>query len=521
MSAFFRCRLLHACTTLEKEGASMKVVVIGAGIAGLSAACYARMNGYEAEVFESHTLPGGMCSTWKRGDFLFDGCIHWLSGSGPRSAFHAYWKELGVLENRPIIDHDVFYRFLGSDGRQFSLYADPARLERHIVELSPADAEPAALLRRLVTSFASRSLLPDKPMELLGPLDIARLVFTMMPVMKDLGFAQKTTVGEFSRRFKDPLVRESLPLTLSAPGGSLIALAATLADFHNRTAGFPRGGSLEVARAIEGRLHGLGGRIRYGARVQRVIVENGRAVGIALEDGSTERADTVISAADLRQTQDRLLGGAWPHPVYDALFAEAPLYPSGMQVSLGLSTDFTEHSDCAGFFLQLKEPRMIGGTRIGWLSLTNYHFDRSLSPGGGTVVTALVPADYDHWANLRADKAAYRAAKAEVLAEVVAILDRQFPGLAAAVVQSDVATPATYHRYTGSYRGSYMTWIMTPVTTRKFRLIPKTIPGLEGFYQAGMWVMAPGGLPTAAKTARDVVQLMCRRDGKKFRAAMP
>ena len=113
-------------------------------------------------------------TTWKRGDFLFDGCIHWLSGSGPKSSFHKYWQELGVLKGRHIIDHDVFYRVVGADGRELTLYADADRLERHIVELSPADAEPAAALRRMVKAFASHSLLPDKAMELMGPLDMAR-----------------------------------------------------------------------------------------------------------------------------------------------------------------------------------------------------------------------------------------------------------------------------------------------------------------------------------------------------------
>jgi uncharacterized protein with NAD-binding domain and iron-sulfur cluster len=41
-----------------------KIIIIGAGMAGLSAGCYARMNGYEAEIYESHSLPGGLCAAW-------------------------------------------------------------------------------------------------------------------------------------------------------------------------------------------------------------------------------------------------------------------------------------------------------------------------------------------------------------------------------------------------------------------------------------------------------------------------
>ena len=103
---------------------------------------------------------------------------------------------------------------------------------------------------------------------------------------------------------------------------------------------------------------------------------------------------------------------------------------------------------------------------------------------------------------------------------VVDALERQWPGFRGSVEQADVATPLTYRRYTGTWRGAYMTWVMTPATMAKFRLIPKTLPGLDNFYQAGMWVMAPGGVPTAVKTARDVVHLVCRRDGRRFVTTM-
>ena len=278
-----------------------KVLIIGGGVAGLSAGCYARMNGYEAEIHESHTIPGGLCTTWKRGRYLFDGSLEWLVGSAASSPFHKYWREVGALAGTPILDREIFYQFLGRDGRRLCFYADADRLERHLVELSPGDAEPAAHLRRLVKAFASRSLLPDKPMELLGPLDIARLILGMLPVMKEMGYAQKTTTAEFAAKFKDPLIRDGLQISLALPECSLLSLVATLADFHNHAAGFPKGGSLELSRRIEARYLALGGRVEYRSKVARILVENGKAVGAALADGREVRADYVIGAADLHE----------------------------------------------------------------------------------------------------------------------------------------------------------------------------------------------------------------------------
>jgi cation diffusion facilitator CzcD-associated flavoprotein CzcO len=68
-----------------------KAAIIGAGVAGLSAGCYARMNGYDAEIYESHSLPGGVCASWRRGEYLFDHCRHWVLGSGRGEASPCAW----------------------------------------------------------------------------------------------------------------------------------------------------------------------------------------------------------------------------------------------------------------------------------------------------------------------------------------------------------------------------------------------------------------------------------------------
>ena len=58
-----------------------RMVIIGAGIAGLSSGCYALMNGYKTTIFEMHTVPGGLCTAWKRKGYTFDISMHMLTGS--------------------------------------------------------------------------------------------------------------------------------------------------------------------------------------------------------------------------------------------------------------------------------------------------------------------------------------------------------------------------------------------------------------------------------------------------------
>ncbi|MCK5047636.1 MAG: oleate hydratase, partial [Candidatus Heimdallarchaeota archaeon] len=106
-----------------------KVVIIGAGIAGLSAGCYLQMNGYKSEIFELHDISGGLCTSWERKGYTFDGCIHWLVGSSPANSLYDIWTELGGIDKKTeFIDSEVFTRIEGKDGKYFTVYTDVDKL---------------------------------------------------------------------------------------------------------------------------------------------------------------------------------------------------------------------------------------------------------------------------------------------------------------------------------------------------------------------------------------------------------
>jgi phytoene dehydrogenase-like protein len=115
------------------------IIIIGAGIAGLSAGCYGQMNGYQTRIFELHDKPGGVCTSWKRKDYTVDGCIHWLIGSAKDSSLYHIWEELGAVQGRQFVNFDEFSRVEDEHGKAFSVYANLDALEKHMLELAPAD----------------------------------------------------------------------------------------------------------------------------------------------------------------------------------------------------------------------------------------------------------------------------------------------------------------------------------------------------------------------------------------------
>ncbi|MEI7727727.1 MAG: NAD(P)/FAD-dependent oxidoreductase [Bacteroidota bacterium] len=497
-----------------------KIVVIGAGIAGLSAGCYARMNGYEAEIYEAHNIPGGLCTSWKRGEYTIDGCLQWLTGSAPGNSFYRIWKELGAIQGRKMYDREEFCRFTGTDGRTFIAYCNVDRLEKHMKDLSPDDAETTELFCRLVRKFTTFEAPLGKAFELYSFTDYARMMWKMLPYMKDLGFCTRLTIGDFAGRFKDPFLREVFPMIIDSADMSLFVLVTTMALLHIKAGGFPEGGSLAFARSIEQRFISLGGKVFYDKSVEKILVKDGSACGIQLQNGEQISAGYVISCADLRTTVYKMLNGKYIEPQHEVLFRTAKIYHSSVQVSFGMNMDLTQEPGCVADITKLEMPMLIGDEKMEWLRVYNYSFDETLAPKGKTVVLCLFPVEnFDYWEKLYADKAVYKAEKERIASVVAEELERKYPGFKSCIEITDVLSPGTYVRYTGNYHGTYMTWVMTPNLMKRYRLVKKTLPGLKNFWLSGMWVQPPGGVPSGAKSSRDILQLICRQDNKKFRTS--
>ena len=114
------------------------IIIIGAGLGGMSAGIYSQMNGYQTQIFEMHTLPGGQCTSWKRQDYTFDICIHHFFGASPNSKLYQLWKELGVMPRETVRPQDCV-SVLSPDGKLFMDYYDLDKLEAHLNQISPAD----------------------------------------------------------------------------------------------------------------------------------------------------------------------------------------------------------------------------------------------------------------------------------------------------------------------------------------------------------------------------------------------
>ncbi len=489
-----------------------KLLIIGGGVAGLSAGIYGRMNGYDTEIFEMHTIPGGVCTAWKRGDYLFDGCIHWLVGSKPGNDFHTIWKELGAIKERKIYDHEQFVQ-LHIGGKTVHFYTDIDRFEKHLLELAPEDEKEIRRLAKSIRKLTRLEMAVLKPTALFTVAEWVRYGIKMFPFLGEMMRLLSTPMTDFARRFKNPTLRTAFSTIFPIDGFALGFFAITMAWMHNKTAGVPEGGSLPFALNLKKRYESLGGVLHLGKKVTGITVENGIAVGITLADGTTRRGDTVISAADGHSTLFNLLEGKYLTKKLKRYYADPILFPATLQISLGVRRDL--RADPHTVARVLDQPVIIGGLPQPSVTVQNYSFDPSFAPAGKSVIVCYLFTDYDHWEKLyTTDRAAYEKEKTKAADDLIALLERWYPGIGGEVEVRDVATPMTYVRYTANWRGAWEGWAPT-VKTFKWK-IPTELPGLKNFHMIGQWTTPGGGLPPAAMQGRNLIQILCDRDGRPF-----
>jgi phytoene dehydrogenase-like protein len=494
------------------------LIIVGAGISGLTAGCYAQLNGYSTTIFEMHSLPGGLCTAWERKGYKWDSSMHMLTGSvtGP---FHQMWKELGVIRKFKFHYHDHMTQ-VESGGKKLLLSTDRDQLERDMLDQSPEDA---GLIRELLDHIYGQGIINAallKPPEWNNLLDSLKLFVMILPSLGMFRKYGRVSLQEFTSRFKDPFLRDAIRFFIDSPGWPMpdfpmVAMAGYIKNMIQES-GVPVGGSQQVMFHLESLYKDRGGEVRYKSRVKELIVENDRVLGIRLEDGSEHRAEKVLWAGDGHTLIFDLLGGKYIddriRKIYDTWIPVKPM----LQVTIGVNRDMSK--ELHSYVLGLDEPLVIAGEEHRWMTMLHHSFHGTMAPAGKTALEVWFATDYTYWEELAGNRKEYNAEKKRIVDFCIARLDERWPGFASQVEVAEVATPHTYVRYTGNWKGSPDGWYITTKNMRE-QIPLRTLPGLDGLYMSGQWTVPFAGTVYSAASARQIIQILCRKDHRKFKAA--
>jgi phytoene desaturase len=488
------------------------VIIIGGGLAGLSAGLYTARNGFAPHIFEHHTRPGGVCATWERKGYVFDGCVQMLMGARPGHALRALYEEAGALESLTLEPIHHLQRLVDEQtGDALDITSDLDRLEQDVRAIEPRDQRTIASL--LATARALRDL--DVPLQ--SPREIPDVMGSLAQLWRlrrVIAFSIRCPIAvcDLVQRLHNPFLRWAFARVF-VPEMPVALLAVFLGQLAGGQLMRPTvtGPSEKLVEGIMRRYLASGGRITLGSRVDRILVEQDRAVGIRLAGGVERSGDFVVSAADGRATIFEMLEGRYVDAAIRERYSTWPITRPIVQIHFGAATRFPTAPSTS--LLALEHPLDSDGERASSL-LVRLGVEHDGSPR--TAVQASFETSFDRWAALYEDPVRYTAEKERVAGEVLARLERHLPGLAGAVEVTDVATPCTFYRYTRNHRGAFEGWLPSREMLRG--QLPKTLPGLDGFYMAGQWVEPGGGIPPALFSGRNVARILCRRERRPFRS---
>jgi phytoene dehydrogenase-like protein len=203
----------------------------------------------------------------------------------------------------------------------------------------------------------------------------------------------------------------------------------------------------------------------------------------------------------------------------DTLREEKPMkvFYSALLFAFGIKKQFNERAHFFRFPLS-KDIISPDGTVYKRMEVHIYNYDKSLAPEGSTVITVcFYTLQGDYWINMRNQQPEkYKSLKKSLAEEVLNHLDSHLVDVKPHVEMIDVATPATFYRYTNNWKGSTQGWLPGENLTAKSP-VKHTINGLKNFYYAGQWCVPGGGIPVALKVGRDVTKLICRDTKKVFK----
>jgi phytoene desaturase len=479
-------------------GRTDRVVVVGAGLAGLATALRLRGAGREVTVVERGDGPGGRAGVVRRGGYVLD------TGPSVFTAPELVADTLAAvgerLEDRlTLVPLETTYRAQFADGSHLDVHADVDAFAAEVEALAgPAEAaalrrylaDLAELYRLQLRTFIDRNL--DTPLDLLGP--------ELWALARRGGFGRLSS--HVARFFDDDRLRRLFSFQALYAGVSPFRAIAAYAVIAQLDIGagvwHPVGGIGAVPRAMAAAAQDAGVVFRYGATVEQLDVRGRRVTGVCLEGGERLPADAVVVTTDV------------PEGLVPGLRRRRPTYsPSCVTLHLGVRDELpgqAHHTISFGAAWQqvfdelTRDGRPMSDPSL--LVSMPSRTDRSLAPDGGQVLSVVAPApnlDPRSGGNPGID---WDALTPRYREEVLGVLEaRGWTGLSDAIEVEHVDTPLTWARQ-GMAAGTPFALAHTFGQTGPFRTPTLPRRGPENVVLAGSSVQPGVGVPMVVISGR-------------------
>ena len=484
-----------------------KILIVGGGVAGLSAGIYAQFNGHQAVIYEQHRVPGGNLTGWQRGEYHIDNCIHWLTGTNPNTNAYKMWRELGVLGDTEIMKLDSLYT-CDYKGKRLSMHRDLNRIKEEMLLTSPDDKAEilkfikAVEILQYICDIGGKS--HDKGCGI-------GFYFRHLPILVRY---HRLSTGDLAKKFKHPALQDFISCFLGKDFAAS-ALLFVFAHFTGENGDIPRGSSYAMAQRMAHRFTALGGELVTGTSVTKIERIGSYATSALLSNGEHVTFDYAIITADPRIAFSSLLDVPMPKQLALEYDDKRLLRFSSYHCAFSCDTDKLDFTGDFIFEIPKEYQEKLHTTH---LILREFSHEKDFAPQGKSIIQSLTfcsEKDCRGFIELKKNPLAYKAHKTEIGRLIQKLITDKFPRLQGKLECIDVWTPATYKRYVCSEIGTFMGFAM-PARYIPPRISPK-IKGLNNVFLATQWQQVPGGLPIAALCGKEATEKICVLEEQKLK----
>ena len=482
-----------------------KILIIGGGVAGLSAGIYAQMNGHQATICERQKTAGGNLTGWQRGEYHIDNCIHWLTGTNPATDTYKIWTDLGALGNVDVYQGNTLYTY-EYKGKRLSLHRDLDKMKEEMLALAPEDKKEILSLIKAVRFLQGISGIGGKKH------NKKYNIFQDLAALPTLGKYHRMTTGELSEKFSNPILKKFIVAMLGKEF-SAMALIMIISTFCGENGGIPKGSSCAMAKRMTQRFLKLGGKLLLKKDAVRINKKNGKANSVTFEDGTRMQADYVIITSDPAVAFKKLLNMDVPKDLEKQYRNPVMSRFSSYQCAFSCDLEKLPFEGDFIFELSAKDKKLLKTENM---IVREFSHEKDFAPKGKNILQTLTfcsEEDCKKFISLRENKVEYKKKKLQIGEAVKRVLITKFPVLKEKLNCIDVWTPATYQRYTDAEIGSFMGFILPS------KAIPRTlnnrVENLKNVILATQWLQAPGGLPIAAKVGKRAIDTILKVESRR------
>lgn len=433
------------------------VIVIGAGLSGLTAASLLSKRGFQVGVIDQAYQPGGSCGIFKRNHVTFDQGSAMLYGFG-EAGFNSHRFVFNCLEE-PIdmIKHDVLYA-VNFEGKRIRFWPDVAQFVEELSQVFPGEKESIRRFYSDMQKLYEDVMVGNQTYNTADETDPKNALKSLLKhpwsYIKFLSYLNMSAKSLLQNYFKDPTIfnffdkMTSTYCYATVEEAPAVMAAVMFIDNHVGGSYYPAGSTLFLPGKLEKVIEEHGGEMLLEEEVEELIFHAGEPVGVRLLGGKEIYAKDIVYSGNVWQLYERLIPQKYSTRK-QRMWAKTqePTYPSVVLYGV-VEKDIIPESSAAIEML-VGNPKELDESEV-----TVYLFslgDRTLCAEDEHTVVAIGPSFVD-WNAL--DREEYLKQKEAEIDRLKDVLDRRYPGIKHHFRYAELATPRTLERYNRKYRGA-------------------------------------------------------------------